>query len=327
MEHCSSFPACGGCSYLNLNMNDYLEKKRLFVQSAFLNQGIHVEPEPVLSVPFGRRRRATFAYKNGQIGFNKAKSSQINNLTACPALLPELSDLLPKLQELVLKLKGSGDISVLKTPFGIDMCLKENKPKLTLEKQELLSSFALQNNLVRLSYGTEPVIQQVQLPFSADSFLQPSVEGEQLLINLVLSHIGTPRKAADLFCGAGTFTKPLLNAGFSVKGYDIAVESLSVIKNNAEKRDLFRVPLTAKELNEYDCIVMDPPRAGAEAQCRELAESQVPDILMISCSPKTAARDVSILRFGGYEIKKIIPVDQFIYTTHIELFILLKKEC
>ena len=307
MEHCSSFPACGGCSYLNLNMNDYLEKKRLFIQSAFLNQGIHVEPEPVLSVPFGRRRRATFAYKNGQIGFNKAKSSQINNLTACPALLPELSDLLPKLQELVLKLKGSGNISVLKTPFGIDMCLKENKPKLTLEKQELLSAFALQNNLVRLSYGTEPVIQQVQLPFSADSFLQPSVEGEQLLINLVLSHIGTPRKAADLFCGAGTFTKPLLNAGFSVKGYDIAVESLSVIKNNAEKRD--------------------PPRAGAEAQCRELAESQVPDILMISCSPKTAARDVSILRFGGYEIKKIIPVDQFIYTTHIELFILLKKEC
>ena len=240
--------------------------------------------------------------------------------------MPELSDLLPKLQELVLKLKGSGDISVLKTPFGIDMCLKENKSKLTLEKQELLSAFALQNNLVRLSYGTEPVIQQVQLPFSADSFLQPSVEGEQLLINLVLSHIGTPRKAADLFCGAGTFTKPLLNAGISVKGYDIAVESLSVIKNNAEKRDLFRVPLTAKELNEYDCIVMDPPRAGAEAQCRELAKSQVSDILMISCSPKTAARDVRILRFGGYEIKKIVPVDQFIYTNHIELFILLRKE-
>ncbi len=325
MKQCSSFPACGGCLYLDMEQNAYLEKKRLFIKSAFLNQGIEVEPEPVLSVPFGRRRRATFAYKNGQIGFNKAKSNQICDLSACPALLPELSDLLPKLKELITKLKGSGDISVLKTVYGIDICLKENKPKLTLEKQELLSTFALQNNLVRLSYGTEPVVQQIQLPFAADSFLQPSIEGEKTLIDLVLSHIGSPKKVADLFCGAGTFTKPILNAGISVKGYDIAFESLSVIKNNAEKRDLFRVPLTAKELNEYDCIVMDPPRAGAEAQCRELAKSRVSDILMISCSPKTAARDVNILRLGGYEIKKIIPVDQFIYTAHIELFIVLKK--
>ncbi len=325
MERCSAFPDCGGCLYLDMNRNDYIEKKRLFIKSAFLNQGIQIEPEPMLSVPFGRRRRATFAYKNGHIGFNKTKSNQICDLTACLALLPELSDLLPKLRELVLKLKGSGDISVLKTTFGIDMCIKESKPKLTLEKQELLSAFALQNNLIRLSYGTEPVIQRVQLPFSADSFLQPSVEGEKILIDLVLSHIGTPKKAADLFCGAGTFTKPMINAGIPVKGYDIAFESLSVIKNNAEKRDLFRVPLTSNELKEYDCVVMDPPRAGAEAQCRELAKSEVPDILMISCSPKTAARDVKILQNGGYDIKKIIPVDQFVYTNHIELFIILKK--
>lgn len=325
MQQCNAFPACGGCLYLNLDDASYTEKKRLFIKSAFLNQGIDAEPEPLISVPFGRRRRAAFAYKGGIAGFNAFKSGRICPLYACPALLPELSDFLPALHELARYLKGGGNIFVLQTPFGIDLCLKENNPRLTLEKQEFLTAFALKNNLARLCYGSEPLVQRVQLPFPADAFLQPSLEGEKILIDLVLSHIGAPKRTADLFCGAGTFTRPIQKAGLSVTGYDINTQSLNPVKEITQKRDLFRSPLTQIELNAFDCVVLDPPRAGAVAQCRELAKSAVKNILMISCSPKTAARDVRLLIEGGFRVQKIVPVDQFKYSNHIELFIPLTK--
>lgn len=326
MTICPSFERCGGCFYQHLPFEDYLKNKYNFVKTAFLNQGIDCEIQPIVSIPFGTRRRATFAFQKGKIGFNALKSHQIIALNACPALVQPLSDFLPRLQTLIRELKGSGEIAVLNTPFGIDMHIKRSGVgNLTLNQRELLADFALKNNVARLLYNKEPIVQQIQLPFPPDSFLQPSAEGEEVLVNLVLTHLGDSKKVADLFCGSGTFTKPIAQKGLSVQGYDIAGDSLKALGNMGFERDLFRNPLLPNELNAFDAVVIDPPRAGGKEQCRQLAQSQVQRILMISCNPNTASRDIKDLMNGGYKLEKIIPVDQFVYTNHIEIFCVLTK--
>ncbi len=326
MTICPTFERCGGCLYQHLPLEDYLKNKHNFVKTAFLNQGIDCDIQPIITIPFGTRRRATFAFQKGKIGFNALKSHQIIALNACPALVQPLSDFLPRLQELIRELKGSGEIAVLNTPFGIDMHIKRSGVgNLTLNQRELLADFALKNNVARLLYNKEPIVQQIQLPFPPDSFLQPSAKGEEALVNLVLTHLGDAKKVADLFCGSGTFAKPIAQKGLSVQGYDIAGDSLKALGNMGFERDLFRNPLLPNELNMFDTVVIDPPRAGGKEQCRQLAQSQVQRILMISCNPNTASRDIKDLINGGYRLEKVIPVDQFMYTNHIEIFCVLTK--
>lgn len=326
MTTCPSFQQCGGCLYQHLPFEEYITNKQNFVKTAFLNQGIDCKIEPIISIPFGTRRRATFAFQKGKIGFNALKSHQIISLNACPALIKPLSDFLPKLQELIKQFKGSGEIAVLNTPFGIDMHIKRSGVgELTLNQREILAEFSLKNNVARLLYNKEPIVQQIQLPFPADAFLQPSAEGEETLVNLVLTHLGNAKKIADLFCGSGTFTKPIYQKGISVQGYDIASDSLKALGNIGFERDLFRNPLLPNELELFDTVVIDPPRAGAKEQCRQLAQSQIQRILMISCNPNTASRDIKDLINGGYKLEKVVPVDQFVYTNHIEIFCILTK--
>lgn len=325
MTICSAFGKCGGCLYQNIPFETYRQNKLNFVIKAFLDNGISVQPESIIFIPFGTRRRATFAFQKGIIGFNASKSHQIVPLNACPALVKPLSDFLPKLKQLIRELKGSGDISILHTKWGIDMHIKRKSGELTLHQRELLATFATQNGVARLLYNNEPIIQMVQLPFPPDAFLQPSEEGEKTLIELMLTHLGTPKKVFDLFCGSGTFTKPIIAKNIPVKGFDIASDSLKALGVNGIERDLFRNPLLPSELNEADVVIIDPPRSGAKEQCRQLARSNVQRILMISCNPNTAARDIKELINAGYHIQTIIPVEQFIYTNHIELFINLYK--
>lgn len=326
MTICPFCKQCGGCLYQHLPFEEYIKNKQNFVKTAFLNQSIDCEIEPIISIPFGTRRRATFAFQKGKIGFNGLKSHQIVSLNACSALVKPLSDFLPKLHELIKQLKGNGEIAVLNTPFGIDMHIKRSGVgDLTLNQREILAEFATNNNVARLLYNKEPIIQQIQLPFPPDAFLQPSAEGEETLVHLMLSHLNKAQKVCDLFCGSGTFTKPIAKQGLSVKGYDIAGDSLKALGNIGFERDLFRNPLLANELNMFDTVVIDPPRAGAKEQCRQLAQSQIQRILMISCNPNTASRDIKELIKGGYKLEKVIPVDQFVYTNHIEVFCVLTK--
>ncbi len=326
MVKCVAFGRCGGCLYQDMDFNQYIQKKENFIKNAFRDYGLDVTPEPVISVPFGCRRRATFAFRKGIIGFNGHKSKQIIPLDKCPALVQELSDFLPVLKELIKEMKGSGDISVLSTPFGIDMHIKRETGAATLIQRELLALFATKNHIARILYNGEPIIQNVRLPFAPDSFLQPSAEGEQALVRLVSESLGNAKKGVDLFCGAGTFTKPMAQAGLSVVGYDIASDSLKALGSLGVERDLFRNPVMASELNNVDVVVIDPPRAGALQQCKQLAQSNIPLILMVSCNPSTAARDIKeLIVNGGYQLNTVVPVDQFIFSNHIELFCRLSK--
>ena len=321
---CPFFEKCGGCLYQDLSEHDYLAKKKNFITRAFQDYDVTPPLMPIRSVPLASRRRASFAFTRGKVGYNALKSHQIVEITECRLLKPEIVSFLPTLRG--WHLAGQGDIFVLSTDFGLDIHIRTARstpPDLSLLEQ--LAEWAKDEHIARLTYNDNPIAEKVHLLFLPDSFLQPSVEGEQILIDLMLSEIGHPKKAVDLFCGSGTFTRPLLTNGIKTIGYDCA-DSVEMLGVNGIKRDLFRNPLLSEELSDIDLIVLDPPRAGAKAQVEQIAQTNVPKIVMISCSPKTSARDCRILVDAGWQLTKVTPVDQFRWSNHIELVCILEKE-
>ena len=176
-------------------------------------------------------------------------------------------------------------------------------------------------DLIRVSWNNAIVLQRaipkikfgdalVDYPMGA--FLQPTVSSETAMRDFVVQHANGAKKVADLFCGIGNFTFALNAVGFDIAGIGI-------------KRDLFKKPITSKMLNTYDCIVMDPPRAGALAQTKELCESIVPRIIYISCNPATLERDAEILKRAGYKITDVAAFDQFVGTEHWEMAVVFEK--
>jgi 23S rRNA (uracil1939-C5)-methyltransferase len=231
------------------------------------------------------------------------------------------------------------DIALTDTETGIDLTLVRSRP-LTLVDRERLATFAESCDLARISWRTspkrpsEPVIarrtpcvrlgvQLVALP--SGGFLQPSVAGEGQLTRLVLDGLdGASGSLVDFFSGAGTFALPLAESR-KVAAFDAdaaAVSALAAARSpgiTASRRDLYRDPLTPAELENFGAAVLDPPRAGAEAQCRSLASSGVPTVAYVSCNPTSFARDAAILTEGGYRLVTVTPVDQFAWSPHVEL--------
>jgi 23S rRNA (uracil1939-C5)-methyltransferase len=200
-----------------------------------------------------------------------------------------------------------------------------------------LSDFASALNLARLTWNGELValartpslrIRRFTLALPPEAFLQPTVEGERMLQALVCEAVGGAKRVADLFAGCGSFALPLAD-GRAVHAVEIAGPQLDALAGaakagNAElttqARDLFRRPLTSSELGRFDAVVLDPPRPGALAQAQALAESTVPNVFYVSCSPATFARDARSLCDGGYRLARVVPVDQFLWSPHVELF-------
>ena len=322
MKLCPFFGKCGGCLFQDLSSSDYLIMKKNVVIEALRHRGLTPPVDDVIALPSGTRRRATFAMKNGIFGFNAIKSHIIVPITSCLVLTPSLEKLIQPLREVVKALHASGDIAVTDTPWGIDVVWKDKEHNLPLTKLEALTTFCQNNAIARFHYQDEPIYQLHALPFPPDVFLQPSQIGEETLIKLVLKGLEGCHRVLDLFCGQGTFTRPLHQAGFIVKGYDSTSESIKALRRqniDAEERDLFRNPLTSEEIQKSDAVVLDPPRAGAEAQCRILAEMKLKHLVMVSCNPQTFARDAALLVNGGWQLHQVIPVDQFIYSKHIEV--------
>lgn len=325
-EKCSFFGKCGGCVWQDLSQGEYIAKKELFIRRAFADVGISEIPlKPIILLPTGIRRRACFAFYQGHFGFNEARNHKIIEIDSCPLLEPVLNTLISDLRALVKKLGGAGDCFVLKTETGVDIHIKDGKGMPDLARLEILNALAQKEEVVRLMYNEMPIFQKVPLTFQADTFLQPSALGEKTLVDLVLKNVGEGKKAVDLFCGYGTFTRPLADAGLSVMGYDSDSRSVSTLGEMGEVRDLFRNPLIPEELVGVDLVVLDPPRAGAKEQVLRLAETQIPRIIMVSCAPKTGARDIKILLDAGWHLTQITPVDQFTYSNHIEIVAVLEK--
>jgi len=346
---CPHYPACGGCQLQHLDVAAYTD----FVMDRLLRvlpAGLPAQVHPVaLSPPRSRRRASLKALKRSgrlSLGFHSEGTHALVDIADCPLLAPELMALLPPLRTLLkarLKDGQGAGIAMTLSDDGVDLLLA-NVAAEALAAIEALSDFAAAHDLARLSVegpgGIDTLVERrpptlnmggVAVTLPVAPFLQATREGEAALVAAVLAAVGDVSKVADLFCGLGTFALPLSRQA-SVLAIDAAgpaVLALGLAARRAgrrvevQHRDLFRRPLVgtgkAGELAGLDAVVFDPPRAGAEAQCRALAASSVPVLVAVSCNPNSFGRDAKILVEGGYTLSALWPVAQFRWSSHVEL--------
>ncbi len=353
---CRHFGTCGGCQLQQLDeplLADFVAER---VANAASGQGLEpatIAP-PHLSPPHSRRRASLRAEgKEGKVllGFRESGSHRIVDLAECPVLVPELVALIAPLRKLLARhgqsqVKGKAkvriavDIELALTDQGVDLGIKG----LTVEglaATEAMLDFAQAQRLARLvldqGYGPEalwepePVtitLSTVAVPFPPGAFLQATADGEETLVAAAQEWLGASGAIADLFSGLGTFAFALAGPGSKVLAVEAARDAHLSCKGagaraglpiHALHRDLFRNPLQADELDRFDAVLLDPPRAGAREQVAHLASSKVARVVYISCNPSSWARDAATLVAGGYKLEELRPVGQFRWSTHVEL--------
>lgn len=344
---CRHFNECGGCELQHVDDAALAD----FVLQRCTNalKGQDIAPERVhpvhLSPPQSRRRVALRAVRMGkkvQLGFSAAGSHRVIDLSECPVMHPDLAALLPDMRAFAGQFLGhrtQWQIKLARVDQGVDMLLEGYTPD-GLAGHEGLTDFAAASDLARLSidtgYGAETMwepepatvtLAGVPVAYPPYAFLQATADGEAALLTAVQSAIGDAVKVADLFAGLGTFALAMRDgrrvyAAEAERAAILALKSASdraVAGVAADHRDLFRRPLTPEELNRFDAVVLDPPRAGAREQVEQLAQSAVPVIAYVSCNPASFARDAARLVKAGYRLTDLWPVGQFRWSTHVEL--------
>ena len=347
---CPYYKSCGGCVLQHMSSVAYADYKMRRLSQALERYGLkEVFIDPIVVLEPQLRRRAIFhalrTTTETLIGYYQLGSHHLVDITRCLLLRPDINNLIAPLKQLlqkILKSKEKADILVTSTKTGIDCLLKiKGNKNIELSCIEALKAFAYDNNLARLSFANDqeewPIVTlatpQIQfgsyaVEASADGFLQTSAEADQLLTSLVLKESSTThQRIADLFCGRGTFSLPLSALG-KVDAYEMDGKALKALAQTAKShhlplqtyaRNLFSDPLTPHQLEPYQTVVLNPPRQGAAAQSKMLALSKVAHIVMVSCNSDTFARDVALLQKGGYHLKKLSPVDQFLWSPHVEI--------
>ena len=342
---CAYFGDCGGCAIQHWELDAYRAWKRQIVVDTLAHAGIECEVDGVVDAHGAGRRRITVHARRGndgelRVGFAAANSHAIVAIEDCPILDPALHGALDAARALAEIVKPAGkplDIQVTATSNGLDVDVRGSGP-LPAAMIATLSEFAERHRLARLTRHGELVLMRAaptiaigaaQVVLPPGSFLQATVAGEEALATLVATHCRRAKHIADLFCGVGPFAlrlaaKSRISAFDSDTGAIMALQKAATSTSGlkpvkAETRDLFRRPLMPQELRDYDAVVFDPPRQGAQAQVRQLALSKIPVVVAVSCNVATFARDARILIDGGYRIEGVTPVDQFRHTPHVEL--------
>ena len=328
---CRHFPECGGCQLQHVDDAAYAGYLTDRIASALQAQGVPL-PEihpPHLSPP-RTRRRATLKAAGGLVGFNAGASHRIVDMRECHILHPALFALVAPLRRL---LRGRASANMTLADQGADLLLEGVRVE-GLAATEAMIAFAQEQRLARLAlddgYGPqtlwepEPVtvtLSGVAVPLPHGAFLQATADGEAALVEAVREAVAGATIVADLFAGLGTFALALSGKVYAAEGGRDAVIALKAAGKGlfVDHRDLFRRPLDPSELDRFEAIVLDPPRAGAKEQAPHLAASSVPRIAYVSCNPATFARDARLLVDGGYRLLWIQPVGQFRWATHVEL--------
>jgi 23S rRNA (uracil1939-C5)-methyltransferase len=348
---CPYFGICGGCALQHWNETSYRAWKRDLVVTALRQADIEAEVAELFDAHGDGRRRVVLHARHGthgilEVGFSAARAHHVIAIDRCPILAKSLDGALKAawtIAELLGPTRKPLDIQITATAEGLDVDVRGSGP-LTASTMTALARAAERHNLARLTRHGELIAQArvpslrmgaatVLLPPAA--FLQATAEGETVLARLVLDACAGTKRVADLFAGIGPFALRLA-ATTRVCAFDAdegaiaalthAAESTEGLKPvEAERRDLFKSPLSGAELSRYDAVVFDPPRQGARAQSHELAASSVPTIVAVSCNPSTFARDVRQLIDGGYRLSAVTPVDQFRYSAYVEIVARLEK--
>lgn len=348
---CRHFGVCGGCALQHWAAGPYQAWKRSLVVDALARVGLTPEVAPLVAAHGEGRRRAVFHARGTggnarpgrdmlSVGFAGRRSHAIVAIDACPILAPGLDGALKAAwavaQELAPLAKPL-DIQVTATESGLDMDVRGSGP-LRPDRVVALAEIAGAHRLARLTRHGELVLQReppvatmggVRVALPPGSFLQATVAGEAALSGLVMEAVKGATRTVDLFSGVGTFALRMA-AHARVAAYESAAPAIEALLKatrgasglkpvTGEARDLFRRPVLAQELKGIDAAVFDPPRQGAEAQARQLAASGVPLVVGVSCDPVSFARDAQILTQGGFRLEWVTPVDQFLYSAHVEM--------
>lgn len=339
---CRHFGICGGCALQHVKDTAYRIFKTRQVTEILEKAGLSVPDFETVFIPHATRRRANFASRvvKGKtiIGFHERKSGNIRDIPDCLLITENVRRVMEALRPFMLDIAGEGpkmDILIQCVEGQCEIGLT-GKIKEGWEAQQALSDAMATTKAARISLRARdyepyetlleamPVLKRfgsLTVRLTPGAFLQPSAEGEQVLTQCVRDGVADAKHVSDLFCGCGTFTG-IFPEGREVWAADAekgAIQSLQRAGVIAFERNLFKEPYKAEELQDRDCVILDPPRAGASAQVQELAGSGVPKIVYVSCNLQSFARDAMSLSEGGYRLNKLTLVDQFIWSAHTEV--------
>ncbi|MFZ5781541.1 MAG: class I SAM-dependent RNA methyltransferase [Pseudomonadota bacterium] len=351
---CAHFGVCGGCSLQHWRADACTAWKADLISRALAQRG--VEPpsfEPALAGVPGERRRVDIVLRRqgrkALAGFHERTSQRIADVGTCVVARPALNALLGSLREVIAAVLPEGaaaDAVVNETDSGLDLLLRPHRRlDLSLERRQGLVAFAERADVARLSWGdratAEPIVVRrtpmlvfgdVRVEPPPGAFLQATKRAELAMRVAVAEWTAGAARVADLFAGIGALS--LGHPGrlslfesdrLAVASAEAAARRQGAGRAMAQRRDLFRNPLTAAELSAFDAVVLDPPRAGAAAQSAEIATSKVSRVVYASCDPGSFARDARILLDGGYRLEKLRPIDQFLWSSHVELIALFSR--
>jgi 23S rRNA (uracil1939-C5)-methyltransferase len=342
---CPHFGVCGGCAIQHWQHSRYLAWKRSLVTDALAQAGVSASVDDVIDAHGQGRRRivlhARYSGKNVlEVGFSALRTHRLVAIDRCPVLAPALDGAIEaawEIAETLAPLRKPLDIQFTASDAGLDVDVRGSGP-VPPSRTAALARVAEKRSLARLTRHGELILQRAVptlrigravVPLPPGTFLQATAQAEEELARLVAEHVAAAKNIADLFAGVGPFALRLAehNRVLAADSNELAITALrrgaataSGLKPiEAEVRDLFRRPYLKLELQRFDAVVFDPPRQGAEAQARALAESTVPSVVAVSCNPASFARDAAILIGAGYRLTRVTPVDQFRHAAHVEL--------
>jgi len=341
---CPHYRACGGCSLQHAADSFVADWKVEVVRKALTAHHIAFPEPEIYTTAAATRRRATLTGKRtksgAMVGFHKRASDILIEIPGCILLHPDLMSALPALQDLTIigaSRKAELALAVTRSDAGIDVAVTGGKP-LDGALRVALAAWVERYGMARLTWDDEQVAErtpphqtfgQTRVTPPPGAFLQATETGQNALVRAALSAIGDAKRVVDLFSGCGTFTLPIAEFAevHAVEGDAAMLAALDkgwrrgteLHRVTTETRDLFRRPVLAAEFKGFDAAVIDPPRAGAEAQTTEIAASDLARIVFVSCNPVTFARDARILTEAGFTITALSVVDQFRWSPHVEL--------
>lgn len=352
----AAYAECGVAPLQHWAAEPYLAWKRDLVVQALARERIEAPVEPTVATPPACRRRLALHARRGadgkaRLGFKARRSWRLVELTSCPVSDPRLNAALPALARIadpfLAHPKSAPTLHVTLTDTGLDVDVTGVEKRSGGPGGDRLAqaiSEAAQADLARLSLDGEVLMMARQprvrfgrasVPLPPGGFLQASPPAEAAMVERVVQAVKGARRAADLFCGAGTFTFPVAEVA-AVTAADSSAAGIAALKAgaaatsglkaiSAQARDLFRRPLSPFDLKGCDAAVIDPPRAGAAEQTAQLAASSVAVVAAVSCNPTTFARDARILIDQGFRLETVTPIDQFLWSTHVELTAVLRR--